>query len=39
MIYVPTALLLSWGFYAAVEAPFIRMSHAVKKKERDTMPA
>ena len=38
MIYVPTALLLSWGFYAAVEAPFMRMSHAVKKKVPETVP-
>jgi peptidoglycan/LPS O-acetylase OafA/YrhL len=33
MIYLPTALLLSWCFHTAVEAPFLRMSRAVKKKK------
>jgi hypothetical protein len=38
MIYLPTALLLSWGFYVAVEEPFMRMSRSIKKKEPYAIP-
>jgi len=30
LVYVSLAVLASWGFYAAVEAPFMRLSRAVK---------
>lgn len=30
VIYVPTAILLAWGFYVSVESPFMVMSRNVK---------
>jgi peptidoglycan/LPS O-acetylase OafA/YrhL len=34
LIYFPTAILLSWGFYVAVESPFMVMSRNVGRRPR-----
>lgn len=35
ILCLPSAILLSWGFYQAVEAPFMRMSRKVGQHARD----
>lgn len=34
LLFVPTAVLLSWGFYVAVESPFMVMSRNVGRRPR-----
>jgi peptidoglycan/LPS O-acetylase OafA/YrhL len=34
LLFVPTAILLSWGFYVAVESPFMVMSRNVGRRPR-----
>jgi peptidoglycan/LPS O-acetylase OafA/YrhL len=36
LIYLPTAILLSWGFYVAVESPFMMMSRNVGRRSSQT---